>query len=513
MFFFLRKKLKNIDSSILLIFFNSAILYFLGKDIWSSTLIVLINLAFIFLSIKSKKNVKIFIITQIFIFFTIVIELAIKRLSGWYFFQVPLEIINLIMDTNLGEIKSNLFFSFKEYLGFFSIIFNIVFLINIRKKKEFKNQKKYIFSWCLVLLLLLFLTKNPLSLTVHEIYKNKENIENNISSIHERKLFDWHVENNNRDIETVVIFLGETHRGDLLSINGYKRETTPKLKNENIISFSNAISQAPSTLLSTPMILSRKNVRDVGVFPEKSLISAYKDAGFETWYVSYLAPAHIGDNEINLIANEADHYIQSNVSNETFKKILSNKSKKKLIVYKTVGSHYLFHERYPDEFNKFQPSFTGESYSVPSLKDKEKLENTYANSLLYSLDHQVSNFINILKSEKGKVSLSFISDHGTSIYDDGISLYGGRTYGNYSIGLFFWFNEEFSTLNNFIVKQLNENKNLLVTSECFLDTMLDIAAIKSLRKGCSLVNKKTYPKVRIVKDMKHNLWNFDQDKN
>ncbi|MGC6761850.1 sulfatase-like hydrolase/transferase, partial [Escherichia coli] len=82
--------------------------------------------------------------------------------------------------------------------------------------------------------------------------------------------------------------------------------------------------------------------------------------------------------------------------------------------YKTVGSHYLYHNRYPKEFNKFQPSFTDNDYKTPSYTDKEKLENSYANSILYSIDYQVSEFIDRLKKEKGLVSLSFISDHGTS---------------------------------------------------------------------------------------------------
>ncbi|MCV5231358.1 hypothetical protein OFC56_29805, partial [Escherichia coli] len=101
------------------------------------------------------------------------------------------------------------------------------------------------------------------------------------------------------------------------------------------------------TLVSTPMILSRKGVYDNGLFNETSIISAYKEAGYETWYVSYLSKSHIGDNEINLIANEADHYVVSDVNVNTLEKILNNKSKKKLIVYKTIGSHYLYHTRYP----------------------------------------------------------------------------------------------------------------------------------------------------------------------
>ncbi|MCV5646349.1 sulfatase-like hydrolase/transferase, partial [Escherichia coli] len=137
---------------------------------------------------------------------------------------------------------------------------------------------------------------------------------------------------------TVVLFLGETNRGDYLHFNGYPKNTTPNLDKENLVSFKNTISQGAYTLVSTPMILSRKGVYDNGLFNETSIISAYKEAGYETWYVSYLSKSHIGDNEINIIANEAAHYVVSDVNVNTLEKILNNKSKKKLIVYKTIGS-------------------------------------------------------------------------------------------------------------------------------------------------------------------------------
>ena len=68
------------------------------------------------------------------------------------------------------------------------------------------------------------------------------------------------------------------------------------------------------------------------------MIAAFREVGFETWYVSYLQPAHIGDTEINLIANDAEHYVVSSVNIQTLEKILSASAKKKLIVYKTVGA-------------------------------------------------------------------------------------------------------------------------------------------------------------------------------
>ncbi|WP_195432596.1 phosphoethanolamine transferase [Morganella morganii] len=435
-------------------------------------------------------------------------EFMTYRMSSFYFHEIPNEIINIIIDTNVDEISSNFFFSKKEILAAILITANFIAIFFPG------NHKKYDFLYFITLtplfLLVLFFIFKPISMAAYKIIENFDSIKENSAILENKKHFYWETKSLADDKQTVVIFLGETHRGDYLHFNGYNKNTTPNLDKENIISFNNAISQGPYTLISTPMILTRKNVYDNGLYPEKSLISAYKEAGFETWYVSYLSKSHIGDNEINLIANEADHYIQSDVNTDTLKEILNNASSKKLIVYKTVGSHYLYHTRYPDEYDVFKPSFTEKTYTTPQLKDKEKLENSYANSILYTIDKQVSEFINVLKEEHGLVYLSFVSDHGTSIYDDGKSLYGGNTKGNYNLALFYWFNDTYYEKHADIISRLKNNKAKKITTECFLDTSLDISLIANdKKKGCSLIDENLTEKKRLVRN--GDIYDYDSD--
>ncbi|MEG9499461.1 phosphoethanolamine transferase [Mannheimia sp. HC-2023] len=366
-----------------------------------------------------------------------VIELVSKRLSGRYFHEIPIEILSIVYDTNLDEIKSNSYLDKIEWLGIILILFPLFLLFKVRISSF---TRKVVLLILLQLSLIVFgLQENiPVSKTIEKIHSNLEVISQTLERLKDRNSFKWGAISQDEEQQTVVLFLGETHRGDYLSINGYPKETTPRLLEHKVISFSDAVSQGAYTLVSTPMIMSRKDVKDKGVYNEKSLISAFKEAGFETWYVSYLSNTHIGDNEINIMANESHHYIQSSVTNDTLRKMLAHPAKKKLIVYKTVGSHYLFHTRYPNKYKGlFTPAFDEKSYKTPSLNDKEKIENSYLNSIRFTVDDQVSDFIDILSKEKGVVSLSFVSDHGTSIYDDGKSLYGGNTKGNYNIGLFF----------------------------------------------------------------------------
>ncbi|STY62396.1 phosphoethanolamine transferase [Mannheimia haemolytica] len=433
-----------------------------------------------------------------------------KRLSGRYFHEIPIEIISIVYDTNLDELQSNSYFNNIEIAGVCLIFVPLLFLFRLKFTRITKQV-------CLIFFIqLLFISTSiyfntPIKQTFEKIAKDRESISESLSRIKAQNNFKWGATSLEDEDQVVVLFLGETHRGDYLSINGYPKDTTPRLLQHQVISFSNAISQAAYTLVSTPMMLSRKDVEDKGIYHEKSLISAFKEAGFETWYVSYLSNTHIGDNEINIITNEAHHYIRSSVNNDTLKNILSHSAKKKLIVYKTVGSHYLFHTRYPNKYsNLFVPAFTDKDYKIPTIKDKERIENSYLNSIRFSVDDQISDFIDILSKEKGIVSLSFISDHGTAIYDDSVSLYGGNTKGNYNIALFFWFNDRYKEKNPEDVLLLNENKHKKVSSKYLVDTMFHIGKIKTEKiKGFSLFEKDLTEKPRFV--INKDIYNYDSD--
>ncbi|MCV5958906.1 sulfatase-like hydrolase/transferase, partial [Escherichia coli] len=109
-----------------------------------------------------------------------------------------------------------------------------------------------------------------------EINKGLSELKKNAQIIKDKKNFKWDSKSTIDDKQTVVLFLGETNRGDYLHFNGYPKNTTPNLDKENLVSFKNTISQGAYTLVSTPMILSRKGVYDNGLFNETSIISAYK---------------------------------------------------------------------------------------------------------------------------------------------------------------------------------------------------------------------------------------------
>ncbi|MDH4393099.1 MAG: kdo(2)-lipid A phosphoethanolamine 7''-transferase [Aquabacterium sp.] len=81
------------------------------------------------------------------------------------------------------------------------------------------------------------------------------------------------------------------------------------------------------------------------------------------------------------------------------------------IVLHTKGSHYLYTQRYPRSFARFQP----ECLSTDQRCSAELLLNSYDNSILYT-DHVLGETIALLRSHKAL--LVYTADHGESISDN-----------------------------------------------------------------------------------------------
>ena len=320
-------------------------------------------------------------------------------------------------------------------------------------------------------------------------------------AIKQKEKFDWYAKSKINGKQIVVIILGETTRGDHMSICGYNRETTPKLKLLDTICFRDSISIGNHTLLSTPYMLTRKPVSDDNIhelFGELSVISAFKSAGFKTYYLSYLSSVHVGDNVINQIVSEADVYMQRPWSEHQDSEYLSmvdallaDEAEKKMIMIKLIGSHFNYQDMYPMTFDKFKPSFKTTEYTGTDVSMKKEFVNSYDNSILHT-DYVVSEIINkLIPIDDAEVSLSFISDHGTSIYEDGKTIYGGVKKANYNAALFFWFGQNIKNRLGSGIDILKYNSDKPVDSTYFVDTVLDIAGIETPMKiGKNLLNKK-----------------------
>ena len=297
------------------------------------------------------------------------------------------------------------------------------------------------------------------------------------------------------DKEVYVLVIGETSRRENWQLNGYTRNTNPNLsKQKNLVNFKDMLSISSETRSSLPMILTKK--LDINVyrydFPEKSIISAFKEAGFKTYWLSTQQKFGAFDTSTSVYAKEADKilflnrtsYKDAGVFDDVlipeFKKIITSDEKKQFIVIHTLGSHYNYMYRYPQSFDHFKPSLMElKSYSLQDQIFQKQLLNSYDNSILYT-DYVLNQFINILDKQINTASfLLYSSDHGEDLFDQGCpkSGHGLETVRNFEIASFAWYSNNYQDFYFDKIEKLKLNSQRKVNQTAIFPTLLDAANI------------------------------------
>lgn len=294
--------------------------------------------------------------------------------------------------------------------------------------------------------------------------------------------------------QVVVMVIGESSRYDRWSLNGYRRETNPLLKKEpNLVTLSNVVTAVSATRLSVPVLVSRKPATQSlqAGFSEKSFLTAFKEAGFKTYWLSNQMSFGQFDTPVSVFAKEADVTQFLNLggftNNSSFDEILldplktaiNDPARKKLIVLHTLGSHWNYSRRYPKEYDKWQPSLFGiENPAYTDLAMKPQLNNSYDNSILYT-DWFLSQVIGALKSSKQMASLIYVSDHGENLYDGSCELafHGHNTQYDFHVPALVWYSDLYRITHPVQVTQLLRNKRARLATENIFHSLLDMADI------------------------------------
>jgi glucan phosphoethanolaminetransferase (alkaline phosphatase superfamily) len=309
--------------------------------------------------------------------------------------------------------------------------------------------------------------------------------------------------------QVVVMVIGESSRYDRWSLNGYKRETNPLLKKEgNLVSLSNVVTAVSATRLSVPVLVSRKPAMQSlrAGFSEKSFLTAFKEAGFKTWWLSNQMSFGQFDTPVSVFAKEADVTQFLNLggftNNSSYDQILldplqaaiADPSKKKLIVLHTLGNHWNYSHRHPPEYDKWQPSLFG--VANPAYTDvamKPQLNNSYDNSILYT-DWFLSQVISTLKSSRQMAAMMYVSDHGQTLYDGtcNLAFHGHNTQFEFHVPALVWYSDLYRLAQPAKVNQLLRNKRAKLATENIFHSLLDLADIHygSEQLEWSLLNRK-----------------------
>lgn len=305
-----------------------------------------------------------------------------------------------------------------------------------------------------------------------------------------KKDFVVKVKPNKPKEEIHVLVVGESTTKNKMSLYGYHRETTPLLKKQkkDLFIFEDVVSSTTGTLGNLKRIMTFANAEDESI--EKfsaNLVEVFKNADFKTFWVSNQLILGFHDTITSVFARQADKVTFTNTTNSTSydKKVLpildtylKDSSPKKFIVIHLLGTHMIYKNRYPSEFDHFK-----QTNDIPKrpFHNKKKLSyiNQYDNAILYH-DHILNLILQRLKKENKYISLTYLSDHGEEVYD--IKDFHGhpgssKTINMYQIPFFIWLSDKYKKHEKMNLEDKLQRKYV---SDDTIHTILDLAGVYPL---------------------------------
>lgn len=292
--------------------------------------------------------------------------------------------------------------------------------------------------------------------------------------------------------ETHVVVIGESARYDAFGLNGYARDTSPSLTGlAGLVSYSRAYAPANITYLSVPMMLTgiapdayrREDVRG-------TLVDAMREAGYRTAWLSN-QEAYVA----RLLAPPADRWcLPADFERTGWERTrpdgallpcldqeLQTPARRHFIVIHTYGSHWDYGKRLPD--GAFRYSGLTRATAADALSrsaDPDRLRrDLYDDTILYTSAF-LSDVIARLAEVPGRVSLTYISDHGESFHrTEGITGHGMARFSvaESHVPLFFWANERLARERAAAWRNVVAHRDATVRGDSLFATVASLAGV------------------------------------
>ncbi|WP_299670257.1 phosphoethanolamine transferase [uncultured Polaribacter sp.] len=424
---------------------------------------------------------------RIFLVIFPIIFFVLSAISFWVYTQdisINSGMIQAILESNIDIAIDVVSLQFVIFL-FFNLLC-IIFIIQKHRKLKINTLKSPLFILSIIAIAVYFLAdryrfgiltrKLPYSAFIGvKDYLEKPNLKlrevpKNIST--------------KKDSLHIVFVLGESVRADHLSINGYRRNTTPLLKKQNnVLSFKNIYTPLTYTAISVPQILSDKSILDHRKNEVYSLYSILKKTGFYTEWIGNqsLEKSYEGlvkTNEKILIVDKFHSVLSFKkekdlVLLDTFK-LQNFSTKNKISTLHMIGSHWYYNSRFDDRFKIFNPMVTSKYVGSAS---KEELINSYDNTILY-LDFFLNKLINKLKKSQQETILIYLSDHGETLGEEGQWFHAQRNKASENPAMLVWYSEKFKKKNPISIKNLLSRQHDTLSTDFLFHSILDVSKIK-----------------------------------
>ena len=203
-----------------------------------------------------------------------------------------------------------------------------------------------------------------------------------------------------------IVIVGETVHAGNLSINGYKRETTPLLaQRDDLISFDKFYACGTSTAISVPCMFSfdnRESFDNKKARRTQNVLDVISKAGVSVlWRDNNSSSKGVADRveyqnfkspELNSVC---DIECRDIGMLDGLQGYIDDQEGSVLIVLHQMGNHGpAYYKRYPKDFEKFTPAC---QTSELSACETSEIVNAYDNAILYT-DYFINETINLLEA-------------------------------------------------------------------------------------------------------------------
>ncbi|KXO85919.1 lipid A phosphoethanolamine transferase [Acinetobacter venetianus] len=294
----------------------------------------------------------------------------------------------------------------------------------------------------------------------------------------------------------MVLVVGETARAENFSLNGYSKNTNPKVSKQDIINFSQVSSCGTATAVSVPCMFSgmpREDYDESLANHREGLLDIAKRAGYQvTWIDNNSGCKGTCDRVEQFKIPEPiqkkwckDEECFDDILIDSLKAYLAtipkDDTRPHLVVLHQMGSHGpAYYKRVPPQYKVFKP--TCDTNAIQGCS-RDELLNSYDNTLLYT-DYVLDSLIETLKTAtQYETGLWYLSDHGESTGESGMYLHGAP----YAIApsqqthvpMLMWFSDTWKQQAQKQMSCLSQQRQKELSQDNLFPTMLSLLDVKT----------------------------------
>ena len=294
----------------------------------------------------------------------------------------------------------------------------------------------------------------------------------------------------------MVLVVGETARAENFSLNGYSKNTNPKLSKQDIINFSQVSSCGTATAVSVPCMFSgmpREDYDESLANHREGLLDIAKRAGYQVTWIDNNSGCkgtcdRVEEFKIPVPIQKKwckDEECFDDILIDSLKAYLAtipkDDTRPHLVVLHQMGSHGpAYYKRVPPQYKVFKP--TCDTNAIQGCS-RDELLNSYDNTLLYT-DYVLDSLIETLKTAtQYETGLWYLSDHGESTGESGMYLHGAP----YAIApsqqthvpMLMWFSDAWKQQAQKQMSCLSQQRQKELSQDNLFPTMLSLLDVKT----------------------------------